>query len=313
MAGLKESYLSQIFQSPTNVQDGIRAGNFQGGGFLGRGRGIYMGEVYPYSINPSINPDEVLLSDTIPANSTVYLPLGTIDFNSFPGYVTFIDNPNIPNGKCIKLDYERTLNLFVDNPCVITMSSMTRYFQKITSEKTFSGSTSEKIKLTPSQYINSIKIKNNSNSAITYALDLGLEFGIPYNMLYDPRVFTKMIVYDGFPLLTAQNIPSPISWFCEFFDAFPLPINATDPVPDITTGFTRPSINFEVLFNDGSPFQATPFNGKRILTIYTEHFGFGNLPPFENDPAKIGSWINGNSATILGATPYSENFQTWVN
>jgi len=310
MEGINTKLVDKLLITPTNVKDGIRAGAFQGMGFLGRAPGIYLGDVFPYSIAPSNNGEDPILTGTIPANATIYLPLGSINFappTPVPG-VTLQDSPEFPSGKCIKLDYERTIEFRADQACTITTSCMDRYLQKIVVQTGYT-STGNRTAIGPAQYYHSIKVKNNSSSEATYDLYVGQKFGLPYMMLYSPVNFTKMVIYDGYPLVTSDNIPAALSWL-------PVMTLGYDPEsilpPTIFSGFTRTSMDLSSLFLDTGPFADTPFDGTKILTFYTQHYGFGNLPPFATREQQAG-YLNNNNVSIVGVKPYSENFVPWFN
>jgi hypothetical protein len=305
MEGLKQNAISQYFQSPTNVQDGIRAGAFQGKGYLGKAPGIFLGDVYPYSFTPNYS-ETPLLTGSIPANSSVYLPLGTINFASFPNYVTLESGTMFPSGKCVKFDYERTLQFTSSENCEVTISLMDIYFQKIVKKYTFEESALPNL-IQPIKYLCSIKVTNVSSSTMSYTLSLGQGFAIPYNMLFSAANFTKMILYDGFPLITALNPPSIITWLPTINDGADVNFPAT-----ITSTFPRPYFDYSPLFIDNGPFQNRPFNGERIITTYTQHYGFGNLPSFAT-PDEQKKFLNGNNVSILGVKPFSENFVPWFS
>jgi hypothetical protein len=301
--------ISQLMLTPTNVKDGIRAGAFQGSGYLGRGGGIYLGDVYPYSFNPNYSTSSLLIG-TIPGNATVYLPLGTIPFASFTGFVTLKNGEGLSTGKCVELDFERTLDFETDQDCDVTVSGLDRYYRKMVYKKAFSSSVSSR--LGPQKFVNSIKVTNKSSSTLNYVLTLGLAFGIPYNIIYDAKSFTKMILYMGNPLITCSNPPSACEWMPIITNSPPLYIGDKDNIPTITTGFTRPYFEFGPVFGDTSYYENDPFNGTNVVTIFTQHYGFGNLPTFASDLEQR-NYLNNNDSTVLGLTPYSENFQTWVN
>lgn len=311
MEGINTNLVDKLMLTPTNVKDGIRAGAFQGMGYLGRGPGVFVGEVFPYSIAPANNGTEAILTGTIEPNATIYLPLGTINFNPAPGVklpgVTLLDNSLFPGGKCVELDYERSLLFTVDQNCTITTSCMDRYWQKMVIQTVSTQSSNPSPELGPAKYFQSIKVKNDSSSTLTYNLFVGAKFGVPYMMLYNAPDFIKMMIYDGNPLVTSDGIPSPLTWL-------PVIVNGVSPtansVADITTGFTRPTIDCFNLFSDGAPFEDRPFNGEKVLTFFTQHFGFGNLPPFASRDEQL-QWLNGNNTTIIGLKPFSDGFTPW--
>lgn len=306
MERLNQGLVSKLMLTPTNVKDGIKAGSFQGNGYLGRGPGIYIGDVFPYSITPNYSSTPLLSSDDfaeIAPNDSVYLPLGSINFANYPGYVTKVLTNQ---GYAIKLDYERTVKLTYNQNCTIVVSAMDRYQQKfVTETKLIDGSGT--INLGPQQYISGIKVTNNGSSNLTYTLTLGYTFGVPYNMLYDAETFTKILIYDGTPLYKSFNPPAPVEWFAEIISSLP-----AETVPSITNGFTRPKINFSQMFEDDlSPFTSRPFNGERVLTMFTHHFGFGNLPPYATDDDQR-KFLNGNLRSVMGSLLYNENYVTWM-
>lgn len=304
MEELNTDFVNKLMLNPTNVKDGIKGGAFQGAGYLGRGPGIYLGDVFPYSITPNYSATD-LLTATIPALSTVYLSLGTIPFDSFPNYVSLVDKVGVTGGKCVKFDYERGLDFYYDQDCEVIVSAIDRYDQKFVTKYTFEGDAVDP--LDPCLYLNSIQVKNKSNTNLNVELNLNFEFGVPYNMLFNAFDYTKMLLFDGNPLYTSENIPSQITWL-------PIIQNGVAPEtkPTITTGFTRPRIDFEPLFGGANPpFAARPMDGQRVLTMYTHHFGFGILPPYANDEQQR-LYLNGNLRAILGAALYSENFVTWM-
>jgi len=305
MERLNQGIVSKLMLTPTNVKDGIKAGSFQGNGYLGRGPGIYIGDVFPYSITPNYSATPLLSSDDfteIAPNDSVYLPLGSINFANYPGYVTKVLTNQ---GYAIKLDYERTVKLTFDQDCTIEVSAMDRYEQKFVTKTPGIGSGT--LNLGPQQYISSIKVTNNGNSNLSYTLSLGYTFGVPYNMLYDAETFTKMLIYDGFPLYKTFNPPAPVEWFAEIISSLP-----AETLPNITNGFTRPKINFAQMFeDDNSPFAQIPFNGRRVLTMFTQHFGFGNLPPYATDKDQQ-KFLNGNLRSVMGSLLYNENYVTWM-
>jgi hypothetical protein len=306
MEGINTNLVDKLLITPINVKDGIRAGAFQGMGFLGKAPGIYLGDVFPYSISPYNDGTVSILTGTIPANASIYLPLGNINFVSLTPGVTKLDSPLFPGGKCIKLDYERTLEFACDQAATITTSCMDRYLQKMVVSNTNTG-LGGRTDLGPAQYFQSIRVKNNTSNLLTYNLYVGAVFGVPYNMLYDATTFTKMLVYDGFPLVTSNNVPSAITWLPTFTNGYS---PETTTPPGITTGFTRTKINFNSLFVDGAPFEDKPFDGSRILTMYTQHYGFGNLPPYVTRAQQL-AWLNNNNTTIIGVKPFSEGFTPW--
>lgn len=305
MEGLKQNAISQYLQSPTNVQDGIKAGAFQGKGYLGKAPGIFLGDVYPYSITPNYSTNS-LLSGSVPANSSIYLPLGTIDFASFTGYVTLESGTMFPSGKSVKFDYERTLQFTSSDNCEVTISLMDLYLQKIVKKYTFEESALPNL-IEPIKYLCSVKVTNLSSNTMSYSLSLGQGFAVPYNMLYSAPDFTKMLIYDGYPILSAINPPALISWGATINNGADINVPAT-----ITSTFPRPYIDFSPMFDDNSPFQDRPFNGQRVLTIYTQHYGFGNLPTFAT-PDEQKKFLNGNNVSILGVKPFSENFVPWFS
>lgn len=300
--------------TPTNVKDGIRAGAFQGMGYLGRGPGVFVGEVFPYSIAPANNGQDAILTGTIEPNATIYLPLGSIPFIPDPNHpeiklpgVTLLDSSLFPGGKCVELDYERSLLLAVDQNCTITTSCMDRYWQKMVIQTVSTQGSNPTPDLGPAKYFQSIKVKNDSSSTLTFNLYVGAKFGVPYMMLYNIDDFVKMLIYDGNPLVTSDGIPAPLTWL-------PALANGVTPTKDavatITTGFTRPTIDCFNLFIDGAPFEDRPFNGVKVLTFFTQHFGFGNLPSFASREEQL-QWLNGNNTTIIGLKPYSDGFTPW--
>jgi hypothetical protein len=305
MEGINTNLVDKLLITPTNVKDGIRAGAFQGTGFLGKAPGVYVGEVFPYSIAPSNDGDSEILGGTIPANATVYLPLGNINFATIPG-VSKLNSPLFPGGECIELDYERSLEFSANESCTITVSSMDRYLQKIVNQVSYSGG-NDLTDIGVAKYFHSIKVKNNTSNSLTWSLFVGKVFGVPYNMLYNATDFVKMLIYDGNPLVYSDNIPSPLFWLPTITNGLSPTANA---VATITTGFTRPTIDCTPLFDDGAPFVDRLFNGERILTFFTQHFGFGNLPPFASRDEQL-QWLNGNNTTIIGVKPYSEGFTPW--
>jgi hypothetical protein len=308
MEGLNTKLVNKLLITPTNVKDGIRAGAFQGMGFLGRAPGVYLGDVFPYSISPYNDGDDPILTGTIPANATIYLPLGSVNFGPPYNGVSLQDSPEFPSGKCIKLDYERSIEFQSTQACTITTSCMDRYLQKIVVQTGYT-SPGNVVDIGPAQYYHSIKVKNDSGSDLDYALFVGKVFGTPYNMLYDPYDYTKMVIYDGFPLVTSENIPAPITWLPAMFLGYN---PETSIPPTIFNGFTRSTMDFSPLFGDGAPFEDKPFDGSRILTFYTQHYGFGNLPPYATRDQQA-AFLNNNNVSIVGVKPYSENFVPWFN
>lgn len=306
MEGINTNLVDKLMLTPTNVKDGIRAGAFQGMGYLGRGPGVFVGEVFPYSIAPANDGVAEILGGTIEPNATIYLPLGNINFLTTPG-VTLLDSSLFAGGKCIELDYERSLFFTTDEFCTVTTSCMDRYWQKMVIQNDLSSGSNPEVELGPAKYFQSIKVKNNTSDTLTYSLGVGQVFGVPYMMLYNIDDFVKMLIYDGNPLVTSDNIPSPLRWL-------PALANGVSPTPNavatITTGFTRPTIDCTNLFTNGAPFADRPFNGARVLTFFTQHFGFGNLPSFASRDEQL-QWLNGNNTTIIGLKPFSDGFTPW--
>ena len=311
MEGINTNLVNKLMLTPTNVKDGIRAGAFQGMGYLGRGPGVYVGEVFPYSIAPDNNGEDPILTGTIEPNATIYLPLGTINFNPAPGVklpgVSLLDSSLFPGGKCVELDYERSLFLTTDEFCTVTTSCMDRYWQKMVIQNDLSSGSNPEVELGPAKYFQSIKVKNNTSNTLSYQLYVGQMFGVPYMMLYNIFDFVKMLIYDGNPLVTSDNIPAPLTWLPTLANGVSPTANA---VATITTGFTRPTIDFTNLFTSGAPFEDRPFNGARVLTFFTQHFGFGNLPSFASREEQL-QWLNGNNTTIIGLKPFSDGFTPW--
>jgi hypothetical protein len=262
--------------------------------------------VFPYSITPNYS-DTPLLTGTVPANSSVYLPLGTIDFASFENYVTLEFGTTLPTGKCVSFDYERTLAFTKDEDCEITFSFLDRYLQKTVKKYTLPQILVGSHLIQPIKYLCSAKLTNTSSNELNYTLSLGQGFAIPYNMLYSAASFTKMLIYDGFPLVFSPNPPSIMGWSATIVTGKDLYTPVT-----ITSDFSRPYVDFSPIFTDNSPYQGRPFNGERVLTMYTQHYGFGNLPTFAT-PNEQKSFLNGNNQAILGAKPFSDNFVPWFS
>lgn len=288
------SILKNFLEQPLNKPLGVRSGGFPGLGMFEQNMGVFVGGLYPYSFAPKTDYKE-LLTGTVAANSTIYLQLSSASLvDSGCSIVNFGNISKWSN--YLALDYERSLNLTVDQNCTVSLSGKSIYFQEVTQYIEKSGTFNVPVTLGPVKFVSSIKLANKSGTPLNYSLKLGVQFMLPYKIL-SPS-FVKMIIYNDKPLFKAPGPNEQITWF---------PIIIPSSTINMETVSSRMSINFDDMFQNYAIFPQ--FNGTHVVTVVAQGYGFGNLPSYSTgDEQRL---MKNNLYSVIGDIPYNVGYTDW--